>query len=113
VSPPFVFYLGVCCLQRTGTPYNARWPCVPLPPSIMVALENATTGAVIPGHEAQRCLLTNVTGLALPIVWGGHPIVPPGITPPPLPAPVKVAPGTMVRLRFLFRDATVFAVGAG
>ena len=36
---------------------------------IMVALLDAATGSVIPGHEPQRCLMTNVTGLQLPIVW--------------------------------------------
>ena len=79
---------------------------------IMVALENATTGKTISGYEAQRCLFTNVTSLSMPIIWG-EPIVPPGSNAPPLPPAKKVAPGSPVRLRFLFRDATIFAVGAG
>lgn len=36
----------------------------------------------------------------------------PPVPQPPTPAPVKVAVGHMVRLRFFFRDATVFAAGA-
>ena len=37
---------------------------------IMVSLEDGETGEVIPGHEPQRCLFTNTTGLQLPIKWG-------------------------------------------
>ena len=36
----------------------------------MVSLEDGNTGKVIPGHEPQRCLITNATGLQLPIKWG-------------------------------------------
>ena len=77
---------------------------------IMVSLLDGATGEVIPGHEPQRCLFTNITGLQLPIKWG-EPSAPPGPQ-PPLPAPVTVPAGKSVKLRFLFRDATIFAVGA-
>ena len=37
---------------------------------VMVSLLDGATGEVIPGHEPQRCLFTNTTGLQLPIKWG-------------------------------------------
>ena len=59
-------------------------------------VESATT---IPGYEPENCIITNTSGLELPLVW----------TPTP---PTPVAPGSKVQLRFYFRDSTIYAVGA-
>ena len=37
----------------------------------MVELLDPTSGAVIPGYEASRCILQNVDGTRLPLVWSG------------------------------------------
>lgn len=37
----------------------------------MVELLDPTSGAVIPGYEASRCVLQNVDGTRLPLVWSG------------------------------------------
>ena len=82
------------------------WPALSVGTTVLAAQRRLSSC----GQEPERCLMTNVTGLALPIAWGA-PTAPP--TPqPPLPAPVKVPAGKSVRLRMLFRDATIFAVGA-
>eukprot|EP01052_Picozoa_sp_SAG31_P023827 SAG31_NODE_1988_length_6721_cov_11.339928_9_plen_174_part_00 len=79
---------------------------------IMVALMDAATGLVIPGHEPQRCLMTNVTGLRLPVTWGAMTVAKDAPPSPPPPPPVAVQPGQVVQLRFFFRDATIYAAGA-
>ena len=66
---------------------------------VMVALLDGHTGLTIPGFERHRCVFMNTTGTRLPLVWEGTP-KPPG-------------PTAAVQLRVSFRDATVFAVGAG
>ena len=57
-----------------------------------------TTDKLIPGYSQDNCILTNVTGLKIPLRWAGN------------PTPIK--PGTQVQLRLYFRDATVYAVGS-
>eukprot|EP00038_Savillea_parva_P029787 m.73470 g.73470 ORF g.73470 m.73470 type:complete len:615 (-) comp8840_c0_seq1:262-2106(-) len=74
---------------------------------LMVALHQVTHSAdgsvvssrQVPGYEPEHCIITNTSGLQLPVVWDPPPSDP-------------VAPGTSVQLRFFFRDATVYAVGA-
>jgi hypothetical protein len=74
---------------------------------LMVELQTVTTRAdgtvlsatTVPGYEAANCIITNTSGLELPVVW----------TPTP---PTPVVPGSKVQLRFYFRDSTVYAVGA-
>jgi len=65
---------------------------------IMVELQYASTGRAIPGFERNKCMMMDVDGLQLPLNWAGSADLP--------------APGTMVRLRFSFRDATIYAAGA-
>ena len=83
---------------------------------LMVALQkqqqsSSSEWVTVPGYEPQRCLFTNMTGLKLPLVWGNFTQAPEPVQPPPPPRE-HVAVGSIVRLRFFFRDATVFAAGA-
>jgi hypothetical protein len=64
---------------------------------VMIELQDATTGTVIPGYERGRCTMMNLDSLGIPITWEGSPKEP--------------ATGAMVRLRFFFRDATIYALG--
>ena len=67
---------------------------------VTTALDGTTTSKQVPGYEPEHCIITNTTGLQIPIAW---------TTVPPAPA---VQVGTQVQLRIYFRDATVYAVGA-
>ena len=67
---------------------------------VTTALDGTTVATQVPGYEPEHRIITNTTGLQIPIAW---------TTVPPAPA-VKV--GTQVQLRIYFRDATVYAVGA-
>eukprot|EP01045_Picozoa_sp_COSAG04_P003524 COSAG04_NODE_144_length_22941_cov_54.823614_10_plen_65_part_00 len=63
----------------------------------MTELQDAE-GNTLAGFERDKCVLMNVDGLKLPLQWTGNPAPP--------------AAGTRVRLRFSFRDATLFAAGS-
>ena len=65
---------------------------------IMVELLTAADGRTVPGFERSKCVLMNTGGLQLPLRWQGAPAAPPA--------------GTQVRLRFYFRDATIYAFGS-
>lgn len=54
-------------------------------------------GRVIPGYERGKSVLLDRDELRAPIAWTGS------------PAPLKT--GTEVRVRFYFRDATIYAFG--
>jgi len=60
--------------------------------------EGLALGKQIPGYESNNCIITNSSGLQLPVAWKGNP--------KPVPA------GTRVQLRIYFRDTTVYAVGS-
>jgi hypothetical protein len=53
---------------------------------------------VVPGYEREKCLLTDVDSLALPLRWRGD------------AARTSLLPGAEVSLRILFRDATIFSL---
>lgn len=61
--------------------------------------QTPNTGATVPGYERAKCTMMNVDGLRVPIAWKGA-----------LPAAAPKA-GAQVRLRFYFRDATIYAFG--
>eukprot|EP00041_Stephanoeca_diplocostata_P038948 m.1570885 g.1570885 ORF g.1570885 m.1570885 type:complete len:568 (-) comp25301_c0_seq53:1950-3653(-) len=72
---------------------------------LMVALTRVTTSAdgtevveQVPGYEPENCIITNTTGLQIPLLWNTT------AAPPPT--------GTTVQLRLYFRDAYVYAIGA-
>jgi hypothetical protein len=76
---------------------------------VMVAVvEPGPAGRALPGFEAERCVLTNINGLRIPLRWargdggggGGGALV------APVPA------GRVMALRIYYRAATVFSVGA-
>ena len=56
-------------------------------------------GGVVPGYERGNCILLNTDNLRAPLKWKGDPPSPPM--------------GTQVRVRFYFRDATIYAFGVG
>ena len=51
----------------------------------------------MPGFERDKCVMMNVNGLQIPLQWKSAPAVP---------------EGKLVSIRFSFRDATIYAVGA-
>lgn len=63
----------------------------------MVALQDAS-GATLPGFERDKCTMVGVDGQKLPLAWAG--------------APKPPAAGSMLRLRFSFRDAVIYAAGS-
>ena len=63
---------------------------------IMVELQDAATGQVIPTFERESCTFMNVTGAQIPLAWAGS-------------APANAA-GKLVQLRIYFRDATIYAL---
>ena len=63
---------------------------------VMVELQDEH-GMVLPGFERNKCTLMNVDDINIGLKWAGSP------TPP--------APGTPVKLRVYFRDATIYAIG--
>ena len=63
---------------------------------VMAELQNEE-GHVIPGYERGKSVLLDLDELRAPITWTGSP------TPPKA--------GTEVRVRFYFRDATIYAFG--
>jgi len=65
---------------------------------IMVELQDALTQTTLPGFERQKCILMDVDGLQLPLKWSDASTFPKA--------------GTMVNLRFSFRDATIYAIGS-
>ena len=36
---------------------------------VMVALHDASSGAVVPGYEKEACVFTHVDGTRLPLTW--------------------------------------------
>ena len=77
---------------------------------IMVELQTAADGRVVPGFERKKCVLLNVDGVRLPLRWkapgaGATATVADGVEQGPPSA------GTKVQLRIFFRDATIFAFG--
>ena len=54
-------------------------------------------GRVIAGFERSKCTLMNVNSVEVPLAWAGNPAPP--------------SAGTVVQLRFYFRDAVIYAVG--
>ena len=64
---------------------------------VMVELQDSSA-RVWPGFERSKCMFMNVDAAELPLRWSGQPKPPPA--------------GTMVRLRFFFRDATIYAFGS-
>lgn len=72
---------------------------------LLVSMHDAS-GAVIPGFERSQCAFTNVSG-RLPLRWAAN-----ASSSSAVAATGASLAGTRVSLRFYFRDATVFAVGA-
>ena len=64
----------------------------------MASLHAAGAEVPLEGYAQDRCIITNTSGLNLPLVWNST------------AAPIKA--GTQVQVRFYFRDSTVYAVGA-
>ena len=67
---------------------------------LMAELQDANTNRTIPGFERGNCILMNIDGLRVPLKWDRNGTV----TAPPAPAA-----GSLVRLRFYFRDATIYS----
>ena len=65
---------------------------------IMVEVRDATTERPLTGYERQKCVLTDVDSLALPLQWRNAP---------------PIVAGTKVSLRIFFRDATIFSLRIG
>eukprot|EP00039_Didymoeca_costata_P007937 m.105565 g.105565 ORF g.105565 m.105565 type:complete len:556 (-) comp13880_c2_seq4:43-1710(-) len=63
---------------------------------VMVELQNASSGTVLPGYERGNCILMNTTDTHAPLRWKDAP---------------ALKPGTQVRMRIYFREATIYAVG--
>jgi hypothetical protein len=70
---------------------------------VMVALLDAATGTQIPGYERRNCVLYDVDGQALPLIWKTNST---GTVMPPRP------PGALVSLRISWRSAVVYGVEA-
>jgi hypothetical protein len=66
--------------------------------SVSTAADGTVVAQPIPGYEPENCIITNTTGLELPLEWS--------------PAPPPVPSGTKVQVRFFFRDSTIFAIGS-
>merc|ERR1711920_1114367 len=66
---------------------------------LMAELQDAETGKAFPGYEKKNCIIMNKDGLRLPLAWNTTETAPRG--------------GTPVQVRFFFRDATIYAIGAG
>lgn len=57
---------------------------------VMAELQDEA-GSVYPGHERSKCISMNTTQIRMPLRWAGSPVGP---------------------VRFYFRDATIYALGA-
>jgi hypothetical protein len=68
---------------------------------VMVAVLDANNDKPIEGYEHSNCVLIDVDQQQLPLVWNST-----------SKEPSQISPGKAVKLRFYFRDATIYAVGA-
>jgi hypothetical protein len=66
---------------------------------ILAELQDASTGKVLPNYTRDGFVVLNDGGTKLPLVWKNATASP-------------VAPGTVVQVKFYFREATIYAVGS-
>ena len=67
---------------------------------VMVEIQDAATGDVLPGYEKERSLMIDVDGLRLPLRWNGT-------------ATASWTKPKSVVFRIYFRDATIYSLGFG
>ena len=87
---------------------------------VMVELISVTTNSVIPGYEKEKCVLLNITGTRIPLVWeggvdtAGRSVgVGGGTGPSGVDGGRAADEAVPVQARVYFRDATVYAIGTG
>ena len=66
---------------------------------VAAELRDQATGDVVPGFEREKCLLMDIDGLRVPLLWQG--------------VNTTHMVGRRVIVRFYLRRASVFAIGAG
>ena len=81
-------------LDANGHPETCDEGCAAY---VMVALHDAVTKLVVPGHEKEACIFMDQDHPRLPLRWGSE--------------TGSTSAGKQVFLRVYYRDATVFAVG--
>ena len=76
---------------------------------IMIELIDAESGAIIPGYEKEKCIMVNVDGLRLPVVWKKK-AADFGVEDADDLTGTELA-GKEIKMKIYFRDATIYAIG--